>query len=77
MDVIIIMFLIVYVFFYCGGAAGLSVEELAVTGLDISSIPEKEQVRIINKELEKLGLTKDERSVFLAVNGNGYAACGA
>ena len=42
-----------------------------MTGLDIISLPEKEQVQIINKKLKGLGLTKDERSVFLAVNGVG------
>ena len=47
------------------------VEDSIASGYDISSIPEEEQVKIINKKLKEFGLTGDEMTVFMAVNGIG------
>lgn len=47
------------------------VEAQAVTGPDISDIPEEEQVRIIRSKLNEYKLTSDEITVYMAVNGIG------
>ena len=47
------------------------VEETVTESLDLSSIPPEEQIKIIGKKLKEFGLTKEEMSVFFAVNGIG------
>lgn len=48
-----------------------NVEEDATADMDISSIPQEDQVRIIRGKLKEFGLTEDEMHVYLAVNGVG------
>ena len=47
------------------------VEEEATTDMDISTIPQDEQVRIIKGKLKEFGLAVEEIHVYLAVNGVG------
>ena len=47
------------------------VEEEATTDMDISTIPQDEQVRIIKGKLKEFGLAEEEIHVYLAVNGVG------
>ncbi len=48
-----------------------SVEDTVTYGTDISDIPEEEQVRIIRNKLKEYKLTKEEITVYMAVNGIG------
>ncbi len=48
-----------------------SVEDTVTCGADISDIPEEEQVKIISHKLSEYKLTKEEITVYMAVNGIG------
>ena len=50
-----------------------SIEDETTTDMDISFIPQEDQVRIIKGKLKEFGLTEDEMHVYLAVNGVGRA----
>ena len=47
------------------------VEDTVIDGHDIGEIPEKERVKIIQHKLNEYKLTKDEITVYMAVNGIG------
>ena len=47
------------------------VEDSATGGLDIGEIPQEEQVKIIKRKLNEYKFTKDEMTVYMAVNGIG------
>ena len=47
------------------------VEDTVIDGFDISEIPQEEQVRIIKHKLNEYKLTKEEITVYMAVNGIG------
>ncbi len=47
------------------------VEDTVIDGFDISEIPQGEQVKIIKHKLNEYKLTKEEITVYMAVNGIG------
>ena len=47
------------------------VEDSTTGGLDIGEIPQEEQVKIIKRKLNEYKFTKDEMTVYMAVNGIG------
>ena len=48
-----------------------SVEDTVIGGFDISEISQEEQIKIIKHKLNEYKLTKDEMTVYMAVNGIG------